>query len=254
MAALYRRGGFGYGEVKKALADAAERYFAEARARREDWRQSRERVREILADGASRARKKAAEVLRGRKRRAGCADRRRMSRGMHFGPVVLWFVSAVAVAVAGCASPYWVQPHFAPVVIYPVLVGAVLGAAFGGLAVLAGVNRSRGILIAVVLLAVAASLLEHAFFYRDYRASFEQARERGEERIGFPLPEVEPETFGEYLRCACRIERTRYRPVGGQSIDHRGGGRRGILVLERQSTATGKPSVTAAQVPSTGCP
>ena len=34
MAALYRRGGFGYGEVKKALADAAERYFAEARERR----------------------------------------------------------------------------------------------------------------------------------------------------------------------------------------------------------------------------
>ena len=32
MAALYRRGGFGYGEVKKALADAAERYFAAARA------------------------------------------------------------------------------------------------------------------------------------------------------------------------------------------------------------------------------
>src|SRR5207248_2269951 len=34
MAALYRRGGFGYGEVKKALADAAEQYFAEPRARR----------------------------------------------------------------------------------------------------------------------------------------------------------------------------------------------------------------------------
>jgi tryptophanyl-tRNA synthetase len=34
MAALYNRGGFGYGEVKKALADAAERFFAEPRARR----------------------------------------------------------------------------------------------------------------------------------------------------------------------------------------------------------------------------
>ena len=37
MAALYRRGGFGYGEVKKALADAAERFFAEPRARRRNW-------------------------------------------------------------------------------------------------------------------------------------------------------------------------------------------------------------------------
>ena len=34
MADLYRRGGFGYGEVKKALAEAAERFFGEARARR----------------------------------------------------------------------------------------------------------------------------------------------------------------------------------------------------------------------------
>ena len=34
MAATYRRGGFGYGEVKKALADLAVDYFAEARERR----------------------------------------------------------------------------------------------------------------------------------------------------------------------------------------------------------------------------
>src|SRR6187401_2076023 len=34
MAAKYRAGGFGYGDVKKALADAAEAYFAEAHARR----------------------------------------------------------------------------------------------------------------------------------------------------------------------------------------------------------------------------
>jgi tryptophanyl-tRNA synthetase len=63
MAALYRRGGFGYGDVKKALADAAQRYFAEARTRREEFASQPKRVREILDDGASRARKKAGEVL-----------------------------------------------------------------------------------------------------------------------------------------------------------------------------------------------
>ena len=36
MAALYRRGGFGYGDVKKAIAEAAEAFFAEPRARREE--------------------------------------------------------------------------------------------------------------------------------------------------------------------------------------------------------------------------
>jgi tryptophanyl-tRNA synthetase len=71
MAALYRRGGFGYGEVKGALADAAERYFAEARARREELAQDPNRIYQILADGASRARKKAGEVLSRAQRACG---------------------------------------------------------------------------------------------------------------------------------------------------------------------------------------
>jgi tryptophanyl-tRNA synthetase len=64
MAALYRRGGFGYGEIKKALADAAEKFFAEPRQRRAELAAHPERVRDILAAGAAKARKKAAEVLR----------------------------------------------------------------------------------------------------------------------------------------------------------------------------------------------
>jgi tryptophanyl-tRNA synthetase len=63
MAALYRRGGFGYGQVKKAIADAAERYFADVRARRDDLVAHPDQVRAILADGAARARRKASEVL-----------------------------------------------------------------------------------------------------------------------------------------------------------------------------------------------
>lgn len=63
MAATYRRGGFGYGDVKKALAEAAETYFAEARAQRDDWASRPDDVRDILKTGASLARRKAAEVL-----------------------------------------------------------------------------------------------------------------------------------------------------------------------------------------------
>lgn len=63
MAAKYRQGGFGYGEVKKALADLAVDYFAAARDRRRELEARPERVREILGDGAANARKKAAEVL-----------------------------------------------------------------------------------------------------------------------------------------------------------------------------------------------
>ncbi len=63
MAAKYHQGGFGYGEVKKALADLAVDYYGEARERRKEFEAHPERVREILADGAATARKKAADVL-----------------------------------------------------------------------------------------------------------------------------------------------------------------------------------------------
>lgn len=64
MAALYRRGGFGYGEVKKALADVAIEHFAEARELRKELEAKPDYVREVLGDGAAKARTKAAEVLR----------------------------------------------------------------------------------------------------------------------------------------------------------------------------------------------
>ena len=63
MAELYRKGGFGYGQVKGALADAAEQFFSEARARREDMESRPDFVRDVLQVGASRAREKASEVL-----------------------------------------------------------------------------------------------------------------------------------------------------------------------------------------------
>lgn len=64
MAALYRRGGFGYGEIKKLLADAAERYWAEPRARRAELASDAQRVHKILAEGAEKARRKASHVLK----------------------------------------------------------------------------------------------------------------------------------------------------------------------------------------------
>ncbi len=63
MAATYRRGGFGYGDVKKSVFEVADRFLAEPRARREELAAHPERVQEILDDGASRARKQAGAVL-----------------------------------------------------------------------------------------------------------------------------------------------------------------------------------------------
>jgi len=63
MAECYRRGGFGYGDVKKALADVAHDFFAEALAKRDELAANPQRVEQILGDGASQAQKKAAATL-----------------------------------------------------------------------------------------------------------------------------------------------------------------------------------------------
>ena len=71
MADLYRRGGFGYGEVKKALVEAAARHFAAARRRRADLEGDPGRIEAILADGAARARAQAGAVLDRARRACG---------------------------------------------------------------------------------------------------------------------------------------------------------------------------------------
>lgn len=63
VATIYRRGGFGYGDIKKRLADAADKYFAEARARRAELEANPARVEQILANGAIAARGIASQVL-----------------------------------------------------------------------------------------------------------------------------------------------------------------------------------------------
>ncbi len=64
LAAIYRAGNFGYGQVKKMVADAADAFFGEARERREELEAKPEMVREVLGDGAATARKTAQKTLR----------------------------------------------------------------------------------------------------------------------------------------------------------------------------------------------
>ncbi|MDE0938272.1 MAG: tryptophan--tRNA ligase [Mariniblastus sp.] len=71
MASMYRTGGFGYGDVKKALADVAVSYFAEAREKRAELESDVDKVHQILGDGASRARVKASEVVKRAKEACG---------------------------------------------------------------------------------------------------------------------------------------------------------------------------------------
>ena len=61
--AIYERGGFGYGDIKKRLADAADGFLNPLRARRAELASDDAYVAKALQDGAHRARKVAREVL-----------------------------------------------------------------------------------------------------------------------------------------------------------------------------------------------
>jgi len=71
LAATYRKGGFGYGDVKKMLIEEATNFFAPARERRAELEADPDRVKQILGDGAAAARAKAAEVLNRAKQACG---------------------------------------------------------------------------------------------------------------------------------------------------------------------------------------
>ncbi len=71
MAARYRAGGLGYGEVKKALHEKFEAHFGPLRAKRAELAAQPEAVEAILQRGAARAREQAAATLHRARRAVG---------------------------------------------------------------------------------------------------------------------------------------------------------------------------------------
>jgi len=66
-----RAGGFGYGDLKKALFENYWNFFTEARTRRKELEGNLDYVHEVLRDGAERARAVAAKVLKRARQASG---------------------------------------------------------------------------------------------------------------------------------------------------------------------------------------
>jgi tryptophanyl-tRNA synthetase len=75
LAARYRAGGLGYGEVKKMLIEKIDRAFAPARERRKALLAHPERVTEVLRQGARRARAEARRTMELVREAVGLASR-----------------------------------------------------------------------------------------------------------------------------------------------------------------------------------
>lgn len=71
IADAYRSGGYGYGHAKSALLGMIDRHFGEARERRRELEMRPDFVRDVLRDGASRARDVAGETMSRVRERAG---------------------------------------------------------------------------------------------------------------------------------------------------------------------------------------
>ncbi len=71
LAARYRAPGMGYGEAKQALFEVLDRTLAEPRDRYQDWVAHPDRLDEVLAEGARRAREAATATLRRVRPRVG---------------------------------------------------------------------------------------------------------------------------------------------------------------------------------------
>lgn len=68
----YRQGGLGYGEVKKRLCELVLEQFAEARERRKELEEDPDFVRDVLEEGAEKARENARPVFEAAREAAGC--------------------------------------------------------------------------------------------------------------------------------------------------------------------------------------
>ena len=77
MAAAYRKGGLGYGTVKKRVAELYEEHFGPARERRAELAADPDRVEDVLVGGAKRARAAAERVMDRVRKACGLATMRR---------------------------------------------------------------------------------------------------------------------------------------------------------------------------------
>ena len=109
---------------------------------------------------------------------------------------LIWLVPAAVVAVAVARVSVWIQPHFSPLGLFPLLIGAALGALLCGLVQIASLRDLRLVLFGTVLVALLAAAAEHVFFYWDRRS--EHLRKALE--AGIPEEVISRPTFPEYMR------------------------------------------------------
>ncbi len=116
--------------------------------------------------------------------------------------IVLWLLPAAVVAVAVARVSVWIQPHFSPLVLFPLLIGVALGALLCGLIQIANLHELRLAVAGTVLVVVLAAAAEHLFFYLDRHSE----HLRKAQQAGIPVAVLSRPTFPEYLRQQAELD------------------------------------------------
>jgi hypothetical protein len=111
-------------------------------------------------------------------------------------PFLIWLLLAAVIALAVARVSVWIQPHFAPLGLYPLLIGAGLGALLCGLTQITGVTNLRRAVAGTLAAVLIASAAEHAFFYLDRTSEYW----RRALAAGVPPEVITPKSFVEYMR------------------------------------------------------
>jgi len=138
----------------------------------------------------------------------------------HTASCALWLAGAIPTSLAIAWLTVWIEPHFAPVIVFSLLVGLTLGMALVGWMRLCRLAHRICVLLGVLVAAGAIVWGQHYFAYRktldqvdDRLAVVLQAQlERGElQNLDLPLP---PQSLPGFLRQTA----ARGRPLAGHMV------------------------------------
>lgn len=112
-----------------------------------------------------------------------------------------WFVGCFLAGIGLAWLATRLQAHFAPVVLFPLLVGGALGAVLGWWSQPLPAGRRREPVLGIALAVAALVAGQHVFPYVEYRRAYEQARSNKPELALFESLQghSEMKSFPQYL-------------------------------------------------------
>jgi hypothetical protein len=116
---------------------------------------------------------------------------------------IIWLAISILLAAALARVAVWLQlAGFSTVVLFPLIVGAVLGAVVGFAGSQVGEVSRRIVVVGAILAGAICAAAEHGYFYLDYRRGFEsklQSDPKAQLAATMNPEKFEPASFSKYM-------------------------------------------------------